>query len=753
MDRNIKPQRHLPLWLLHVVVFTIIGLQSLQAQNYTQLADSAVQAHESPVTFAVIPGYFTAEPKDGYTQWFGTSNDDFWPQPYMDIFKGAKGGFDLFLTVDPSSAQPGSGEIDAHVGSYRTDTLDWPIDDKTGDLFILGDYQTPYYCGKNDATDPDNDFVYIYNFEVNGSIIRLHGQADDYTLALVNNPETGNHSTALFYDGNNTADLVGVIDGVTPDQLDLSGANFEYDFQPGSVPNTQGIVQIGNGGVQVFGEMDIDATGNIYLTFLSSGPDFFGTQGQGSFYINKYDKAGQLLWQHKHGIPVDSINKSEMPYAIVANTHYVFVSGSTKGSYGGNPPSFTQNYGSIAYFSKINAQDGSLDTIIRLTPDTNVNSNAWVMGQSDDGQRLFVGGGDSDNGLNLPHTSPFIEVYDQSDLSLLWETHLVNGFPIDPQRGPDPLYNQISNEAFTNIVEHDNFLYVAGYNASGGFYGGLRGVTNVWVAKLNAANGQVIWGETFAAPLGEQYPYALAVDSTGNIYIIGQTLGSLDGEVYQGKGDGFIRKMDSNGNWIWTRLIGTAEADELQDIRIVNDTIYVTGSTHGDLDSTNLGMLDGFIAILDLQGNQLATKQFGSDKYDHPRSIELHEDKIYVSGFTEDSLVGTHSGGWDVFIAQFDKRKLLSGNTTTTAVNEIPILNELILLPNPVSHHVQVVLPNTWQGDMNRYYLHTIDGKLIKTSDVYGKEFSINFADLSNGVYVVSVKGDAGVVSARVLRQ
>lgn len=54
----------------------------------------------------------------------------------------------------------------------------------------------------------------------------------------------------------------------------------------------------------------------------------------------------------------------------------------------------------------------------------------------------------------------------------------------------------------------------------------------------------------------------VAVDST-NVYVTGFVSGSLDGQTFTGTSgtDIVLVKYDTSGNWLWTRVRGTAGND------------------------------------------------------------------------------------------------------------------------------------------------------------------------------------------------
>lgn len=71
-----------------------------------------------------------------------------------------------------------------------------------------------------------------------------------------------------------------------------------------------------------------------------------------------------------------------------------------------------------------------------------------------------------------------------------------------------------------------------------------------------------IWGKQFGSDKDE---YALnhEIDNNGNVYIAGKTIGIMKSKNY-GKNDGFVTKIDSLGNTIWTRQFGSGGEEDVQ---------------------------------------------------------------------------------------------------------------------------------------------------------------------------------------------
>ena len=104
---------------------------------------------------------------------------------------------------------------------------------------------------------------------------------------------------------------------------------------------------------------------------------------------------------------------------------------------------------------------------------------------------------------------------------------------------------------------------------------------------------------------------SIAVANDGSIYILGNSKGDLNGEISSGKQDVYVTKLDSNGEHLWTKLIGSDKDDEAKSLTIGDEDgqIYITGDTKGDINNqTNKGGNDAFITKLNTDGEDLWTK-------------------------------------------------------------------------------------------------------------------------------------------------
>ncbi|MCH7814465.1 MAG: SBBP repeat-containing protein [Planctomycetes bacterium] len=127
-----------------------------------------------------------------------------------------------------------------------------------------------------------------------------------------------------------------------------------------------------------------------------------------------------------------------------------------------------------------------------------------------------------------------------------------------------------------------------------------------------------------------------------------------------------LRKLDNAGNEIWTRQFGTELRDEPSDVEVDDQgNIYVAGITRLALPGQRkIGNEDVYLRKYDSDGNELWTRQFGTTGTDQITNIALDGmGHIYVVGPTSGEFPGqTGSGKYDAYLRKFD----LDGNAIWT---------------------------------------------------------------------------------------
>lgn len=203
-------------------------------------------------------------------------------------------------------------------------------------------------------------------------------------------------------------------------------------------------------------------------------------------------------------------------------------------------------------------------------------------------------------------------------------------------------------------VDSSGSIYVVGYTE-----GGLDGNTSagnydVFVTKWSST-GTKVWTRQFGTA-AEEKGFGLALDSAGNIYITGYTIGSFDGNKTAGSEDVFLVKLASDGSRIFTTQWGTTGDDEGKSVAVdASGAIYVTGYTYGALEENkNSGESDIFLTKLNTDGTKAWTKQWGTADIDGAHSVAINaQGDIFVTGYTGGSLDGNlSSGDYDIFVTK-----------------------------------------------------------------------------------------------------
>ena len=184
-----------------------------------------------------------------------------------------------------------------------------------------------------------------------------------------------------------------------------------------------------------------------------------------------------------------------------------------------------------------------------------------------------------------------------------------------------------------------------------------NGLQDAFLQKLDS-NGNLAWAKSFGG-INYDAAQALVSDHNGNVYVVGSysltvdfdpNLGVVNSTANGGK-DIFIQKLDSSGNFIWTKSIGGIANDEAFDIEITNSNkLIITGwfSNSVDFDpganqfiiTSFIRSNDAFILSLDLNGDFLWAKSLyglGGTK----------GNEIVIDDFGNSYLTGFYSANTD----------------------------------------------------------------------------------------------------------
>ncbi|MHB8455365.1 MAG: SBBP repeat-containing protein, partial [Acidiferrobacterales bacterium] len=103
----------------------------------------------------------------------------------------------------------------------------------------------------------------------------------------------------------------------------------------------------------------------------------------------------------------------------------------------------------------------------------------------------------------------------------------------------------------------------------------------------------------------DTYGHSVATDSSGNVYVAGDTAGGLDGNTLTGATDFFLTEYNAAGTKIYTKQLGVARADTYGRSVATDSSgnVYVAGVTSGGLDGNTLtGTEDFFVTRYNTAG-------------------------------------------------------------------------------------------------------------------------------------------------------
>lgn len=202
-----------------------------------------------------------------------------------------------------------------------------------------------------------------------------------------------------------------------------------------------------------------------------------------------------------------------------------------------------------------------------------------------------------------------------------------------------------------NAIDIDNFgnVYITGFTGSenwifNGFDNSYNGNGDAFLTKINS-RGEYLWS-TYLGGSNEDYGKGIALDNFGNIYVTGSTSssgwvsGSLDAKL-DGAADGFIVKINSKGEHVWSTYLGGERVDMANAIALdTSKNILVAGETSspnwvsGGFDQIHNGYYDGFLAKISPLGENIWSTYIGKDWTTKVLGISVDSsDNVFITGW------------------------------------------------------------------------------------------------------------------------
>ncbi len=427
-----------------------------------------------------------------------------------------------------------------------------------------------------------------------------------------------------------------------------------------------------------------DAGGNAYVAGFTLSADFpflAGDQqdiaGNYDGFVTKFDRYGEMIYSTYLGGELD-----DLIYAIAVDAEgSAYVTGETGSkrfpvrSYydrkiGGNSDLFVtkfDQYGEMIYSTYLGG--GGPETGYAIAVDAD--GFAYVAGATQSSNFPVTPEAYSTTAGNV---DAFVTKLNQAGNDREYST-ILGGSGADFIRGI--AIDQSGNAYVTGQTASTNFSITTGALDTD-----LGGPLDAFVAKLNPAASDLVYS-TYLGGSDEDIGNAIAVDSSGNAYVAGQTLsGNFPiSNAYQnsinGGWDAFVTKLDANGTLLYySTYLGGILDDEAYGIAINEEGdplgafAYVTGETlsenfpvFDDLQAYGglRGGIDAFLSKLNSAGSDLlySTLLGGSaDDVSYGIAVDNNEN-AYIAGYTysdnfpvtSPTYQNTNMGDLDAFLS------------------------------------------------------------------------------------------------------
>lgn len=248
-------------------------------------------------------------------------------------------------------------------------------------------------------------------------------------------------------------------------------------------------------------------------------------------------------------------------------------------------------------------------------------------------------------------------------------------------------YLGASDEDGGNDIAADNSgnAYITGYASPSGFpvvnafQGTNAGDDDAFVAKLNTSTGELTYS-TYLGGSGYDFPYSIAIDSSGSSYVAGvttstnfPTANALQPSHGGGTYDAFVTKLSTAGNSLaYSTYLGGNNAEYGYSVDVdLSSNAYVTGFTNSinfptlnPIQAVKSTSMDAFISKLHASGNTLVYSTYlGGNGNDSGRGIAVDSSgAVSITGYTNSTdfplefpIQDTYGGGsYNAIIAKLD---------------------------------------------------------------------------------------------------
>lgn len=367
------------------------------------------------------------------------------------------------------------------------------------------------------------------------------------------NGEESNHSVAVDRSGNV------YISGQTSGNLggDNAGRTDAYLAKLSPSGDRLWVQQFGGAYDDWAADVAVDDAGSVYV----SGHDVVDVQTGSQAFVTKYDSDGAEVWS----LRTDAGHSAASNSVAVDGFGNVYISGRRS----------DQVLNRNAFVTKYDPTGGELWT---RQFDASQDDLAFSVAVDQAGNAYITGATWGDlAGTNAGIEDAFVAKLNP-DGEELW-TRQIGTSDWD--------------KSYDVAVDHRGNAYISG-RTQGSLAGVNAGSWDAFIVKYDPA-GTELWSRQIGTSSADS-SYAVTVDEAGAVYISGDTDGGLGG-ANSGGSDVFFSKFSPDGAHLWTQQFGSSDDDSSLGIDLDSaGNVYITGGTMGSLDGPALGGSDAYVA-------------------------------------------------------------------------------------------------------------------------------------------------------------
>jgi hypothetical protein len=187
-----------------------------------------------------------------------------------------------------------------------------------------------------------------------------------------------------------------------------------------------------------------------------------------------------------------------------------------------------------------------------------------------------------------------------------------------------------------------------------------------WLFKLDA-NGEKLWDRCYGGTNTESCGSIVQTTPDGGFFVMGISFSKASGtktSTNYGGSDGWLLKLDADGNKVWDQSYGGTNLDGLSKLVVRGDGGLLMGGSSmsgasGNKTSSQIGVFDAWLVRLDAGGNKLWDASLGGTSSDGVGSMQNCRDNgVIFAGTSSSPVSGTKSsanyGSGDFWLVKLD---------------------------------------------------------------------------------------------------